>query len=340
MMNHDENKSCYSKYPFPHIRDLPDNFSFPLITAHAVSSVIITTMNIMVTYGLVKTKQFKTMSQKLFIFLSTSDAITGSLVSPLTILAHLDFVPCKLEIIPHFANFLFLSMSVGIVMIIALDRFVKLRWLHNPNKHISSPALSFFIALNFISSVMIASLAIYSAKQGHTFYFLLAILATETSSFVVILRLYTLAIKNVRSQVMQISNSCNTQTRFPRRDVKMAKAAYFILLMFFICYGPNIVLTLIYHHSRYVVHGQPSLVLTVLQLSSFLLCYWSAVFNSLILISRNRPLRVTLIQLICAKCFRRARDMRKASTCSNTLSRKDLDNISFRLQSSYGAKRT
>ena len=284
-------------------------------------------------YGLLKTKQTVSLSQKLVILLSISDFFVGFLVTPAITVVQttttLD-TSCEFEEFAQFIGHIFTHFSAMLVSTIALDRYFHIRSLTTPNK---GAKRSFILGLVVFDFVLVISATVgkhIASKYRIGIYHSLTVLPLEMLYIFIGIASYLMAMKDVRRYVKEISSlSAGVMENFPRRDIEMAKTVVLILVTVVICFTPSIIVYAIYDYVVNITHRKPPAVLHNLVPWFVLLMFLNSGFNSIILISRNSELKSMALRflLICRN---------HGQNDSGTLSVKDATTINGTFQKETG----
>ena len=322
--------TCHVSDTFPVLRA---NLSLQLsiyIVSSILASVFISSINVFVIYGLLKTNQSGTLSQKLIILLSISDFLVGFLAMPLTIIliwTHTSHRYCEFEEFTQFVNLLFSHFSGMLVSTVALDRYFHIQSLATSNKSTKRKFIVGLVVFNFVVAVTGSFGELMASKYRIGIYHSVTVLPGEMLYLLIGIVSYLMAMREVRKYVKGITDVSDS---FPRRDVEMAKTVALILIVVIICYTPGITILGIYEYTSNIARRKPSETLGYVLLWSILLVYLNSAFNSIILISRNAGLKSVAFRLIC-----RSRKQRDGVTASvkhvavNEIFQKDTDSVSL-----------
>ena len=293
---------CHASFNLLRMRDDSNPHRSIFIASGVLASVFISSINVFVIYGLLKTKQIKTLSHKLLILLSISDFFVGFLVTPTSvtgITTDTSHTSCEFKEFSQFIAFLFIHFSGMLVATIALDRYFHIRSLTSPNKGARRWFILGLAVFNFVLAFLGAFSKLMASKYRVGIYravTLFVILPTEMLYFLLGLVSYFMAMRNVRRYVKEISH---VSGNFPRRDIEMAKTVVLILLTVIICFAPGIIIIGIYDYMNKIAHRKATEALEDVLPWSVLLGYLNSAFNSTILISRNSQLKSLAVKLVC-----------------------------------------
>ena len=287
---------------FPSRKQLSDTHLTLLVSAYSISSAVIFLTNVFAVYGLVKTKQFVTYSQKLLVILNICDSAVGILALPSMILTFTKFShnpDCEYGYFAQFVGSFFVHLSACLIAIISMDRFLHMRWLNRYYLYMTSVKMTCSVAFAMLLSAFISVGKIIAAEYKFVFEFHVVVSLTEILCTMTIFIVYVLTLNAVREQVRDISNLSQSSTAFPRIDNKMALTVFLILTTTLICYIPVIVAELAYGYSVFIREQRPSALLSALILWFVLLTCLNSGFNAFILLSRNRPIKSSLWRKLC-----------------------------------------
>ena len=289
--------SC--KNMFPSRYHLSDTHLLLLVLAYSASAIIIFVSNCCVIYGLTKTRQMTTISQKLLVILSVCDSAIGSLVLPATVVLFTRFsrkTNCTYEWFAQLLANFFIHSSGFLIATISLDRYFHMRWLNVYKKCMGTKVMSCLVVADFVLAGIISSGTVIASKHDVAFQYNIPVLFIEVVCMMTILVLYISALRTVRKHMRHISGLSQTSlnNQLPRRDMKMAATVLLILVTVFICYIPFLVVTFVYGYLFYIVNTRTSTLLDSLPMWFLLLMALNSSFNAFILISRNKPLKSLL----------------------------------------------
>ncbi len=182
------------------------------------------------------------------------------------------------------------QFSLLMIALIAIDRYIHMRFLTKYQDIMTVKRAIIFIALNFLLSLLSVFLLYILSDSSSTSQALVIQICYNCLIGLFLLSLCIVYWKSYRSikrrtNEMSLERPATSLRRDPSQV--LSKAVIYILAPFFVCYLPYITITII--STKEV--SQPESITSVLSSISQLLLTCVSVMNSIILISVNRQLR-------------------------------------------------
>ena len=255
--------------------------------ASALTLLFILTSNSLLLYGFYKTKQTNGFTNKMFIVMSISDLICGSIVIPMyfaNIYISRDAKNCRQLSKAENSVYIFFSFPSSInTMFLFIDRFVFIRYPFK-YKQIFNKKRTLALAL-FISYSISASLFALETDTLKTFY--IAGLLILTIVFITSITLNGFLVKYIRKQNKEIRRLSNTymQSSYQKRATQ---TVMIITLVLVLTHLPQ--LGLLGSLFRYNPHRKIDRSTIIYFHWARLLVLANAGLNAVIFISRSRPI--------------------------------------------------
>ena len=294
-MNNSSNSSC--KNCFEHLQGIDTNVKIVVTVLHASLIPLIIGANLVLIFGITKTKRKKfTSSQILFLTLFSSDLIYGVVQIPLEIYVtwnkNKNYYPsCFESIVGSFSIIYPLCMSGTILSAIGVDRYIRV--VHNKycKRIITNKSLTVTITLTILTSIVWATVQVFMSMEFEHFFIAMstytgAVLAVGVGFNVALLKHVKQKTKN--SSVPQAVNTSLTKT--VTLILASLVVAYLPLMITLII----ISFALIHHCNNKVLIRKvyDALVLTLIPPQV------NAVLNSVIYFSRNSRLKRYFYKLL------------------------------------------
>lgn len=304
--------SCETVYPSR------NNFSSSGLAVLLALNIILALLNIAVNsfliFALKATGQLKNISCRLIMYLSLSDIGVGLVLQPLVsaMLGALHYNRnCSLELTGQVLSYIFPQISGVMVMIIASDRWLHMKYLNKYASLMNWQRARLMILVNLGLSLTIAAASIIASVYQKFFIFNAILVLTDFSVVILTYIAYISTFRSVRKHSASIRlrskdspsqsrASCTTTTttsiskKTRRRDARLAKTMIFILTSLTACYVPYFAVGLYWSYLKYHLRTATSLPLDALLWVCFLLVYLNSSLNAMIFIRRNKKVYTIL----------------------------------------------
>ncbi len=292
--------NCQTVYPSR------KSFSGSMLAVLLTCNVILTLLNIIVNvfliYALKVTNQLRNISCTLIAYLCMSDICVGLVLQNLVSVllgAFKKNINCAADLSGQFLSYIFPQISGVMIMIIALDRWLHMKFLNKYSTLMNMRRANFLVLANIILAVVIAIASLLASIYKEFFLFNAILVATDVTVVVVIYIAYIFTFRSVRGHMRSMRkrakengpaqpSSGATKKKTSRRDARLAKTMVFILTSLTICYLPYFIVGLYWSYLRYYKNTVTSLALDTLLWFCFLLVYLNSSLNAIIFIRRNK----------------------------------------------------
>ena len=256
--------------------------------------------NMLLILALKKTGQTKTISSQFIIIMSISDLVmntTQSILMIITFISRKNRAICWIRLSCQFLMTTFNAFSLTMIALIALDRYLHMRYLQRYT-FVVTKKRGYFLAvgcfvfattLNIIFSLPLPYNVPNISEPVYTF----SLFPIACSIFI----LYNRAMKALRMKASQLTRSVITTTR------TLSKAAMRITLCVVVLTLPMIIiqmLELVNKHNKFIRSSSLGNVKLVAQITYTSIAFWS----SYIFISLNTPIRMLLRRFARYSCKR------------------------------------
>ena len=249
--------------------------------------------NAFLIYALKKTRQTTTVSLQLILLMSFSDLITGitaiSLINAL-LWKELDSI-CQIKIATAFIHIVFGGFSFGAVFLIALDRFLHMKYLQRYPIIVTKRRAHLVIVTIFCFFLLSAALfslpVLHSEIRKIELGFFMAGIPIIITTFVLYNRAIATAKRKVSSSHSAFTQIAHVQSRKIFKAAKLITASFSILLM------PMMV-----SHVFLAINEDENILnaknLTTFKWLSYIISLANGFCSCVIFILQNRPVRVVL----------------------------------------------
>lgn len=280
----------------------PDHSLLPqphIITLVIINSLLILSniaASLLLSYAILKLGLLKSISHRLIFALTISDCSIGIILQPslvaILMVKHADLQKTA-AMIGQFSAFLFAHFSSVMIMIIALDRYLHMRYLQQYSVYMTKKRCHVMILCNFMANFILAVIAVFSSFEGFFIYLNIAFTAVDALLLLAVVCLYSCTYLSIRKRVSVMDLNKGFSARRKRYDFELAKGMMFVLLSIFICYAPfNVFEAIIYfksHMNAKLTNGNKSLLIGYYW--SLLIIFCSPTCNAVLFIAFNRRIR-------------------------------------------------
>ena len=251
-------------------------------------------------YAIIKTSKRGDIYSKFILCLSISDCCVGIIVQPMGIMLLTYFAEhnCEAELAAQFVAYIFSQISFVMIMIVAFDRFLHMKYLHRYPIYMTEKRAKLLVAINVMLAFCIASCSVVASL--HRKFVIFNVILVVIDAFVVTATyvFYAFTYMTVYQHTVQMRNE-QLETRnvlpfttksVPKHNLELAKTIFFIFTAVTICYLPYFVLGLVwsyynYPHSKRIQLHQ---TLDILVWWSFIFTHLNSTLNTIILSARNK----------------------------------------------------
>ena len=289
-----QSKWCMTVY-LTEYRHYPANI-ICLIVLNVVVAVLNILINGFLIYALRKTKQLKNLSNQFIACLSFSDCGVGVLAQPLIIATlwnmYMGVISCNTEITTQAVGFIFCHFSGVMLAIIAVDRYLHIKYKNKYNSYMNSSRAIKIVAMNLSIALIVAGGSVLSSTQHTYVTFDQIMMSIDTIVILFIWLNYILIFRSIKEHMRTIYRKDSTGNRQVlskvRADAVFAKTMVLIMTSQAICYFPYFLSSAL-RSKKDVVHRESWL--GTFRLWSLLLVYLCSSINALIFILRNAKIK-------------------------------------------------
>ena len=290
---------CQTVYPPKEYLSSPAIYA--LAGANILLALSIVSVNSFLIYALYKTKQLRKLSSRLIAYLALSDCCVG--IFMVFIIIHLlrrkGGSTCLFELLAQFTCVLFSEFSALQIMIIALDRFLRMKFLNRYQEYMTRRRAALMMLFNAAMSVSFAVGSVVASISGHFYTYNIVFVSINSPFFMTVYIMYPWTYVSVHRQISQARQRQTQRVNDSSRqaDSALAKTMIFILIAVAICYLPYMVLGLAWSHfyfNKGVVSSSFLPNLAVLTWWTFYLIHLNSTLNALIFITRNKKIMEVL----------------------------------------------
>ena len=253
--------------------------------------------NSLLIYALKKTDQTAATSLQLIIHMSVSDVIDGSVALSLTnFLLRKEFDSnCYLKITTHFLHRFFLGFSFQMVFVIALDRFLHIKYLQRYPIIVSKRRIRFMVGFMLLCHILIAFV---SSMPFLGVYMKIANLVYICAAAVGVITILVLYYKTTRLIRYRVSSMASL---FMQSTITQVKALVNVALSISICtllfWTPYIICVII----QEVSSTDQALKLAIVRWYAYVASLANGVCSCVVFTLHNKPVRRFLIRTITFK---------------------------------------
>ena len=298
---------CPKLTAFTKMHTLSQTQSNILITCLAVLAPITVTANSLLAFALVKTKQAAKPTSHVFIFLlCISDIFVGAVFDIIIFAKYRRVRICTLELVGNFIGQLFPHLSVNIILIIALHRYIQI----NPNLReitglkkwlISKTGSVVLVVLAFLSAVANGLIASYFFGSYYNRVPNWLIKAIDCVLFIVIYGLYVNLFWNVKKHTRankvlwnaenQAVNTHSGASGRPTYFKKFTKTVILILIAIVLCYLPFVSIDISQGLLEQSLSQSSAQLVRFFYYMTWIFLFSNSTINAAIIIYRNDKLK-------------------------------------------------
>ena len=275
------------------ISSIRDFSQSTLITLRAINSCI-ALLNIFgngfLIYALKKTCQTTSLSMQLIVLMSSSDCINGvvALVFTNMLLWKANDSNCTLKAITQFIHILFISISFNTVLLIAIDRYMHIKYLQRYPVIVTKRRGRIILLLLFLFQILMAFCSSMPFLKEYMKIGLLAGLCNAVLGMMAIFVFYYKTIKAVKNRVSSVQNPFMKSTMVQIKA--LANAAVSISICTALFMTPYVI--------RVVIRGVNNIYisldatdLAVFAWFTYLILLANGISSCIIVILQNKPVK-------------------------------------------------
>ena len=293
-------ENCASS--IPSVRDFSQQVLWSLRITNSIIGLLNIFGNSLLIYALKKIGQTTTISLQLIILMSVSDVINGTVALSLTnILFWKRFdSDCNLKLTAQFLQRLFLGFSFQIVFVIALDRFLHIKYLQRYPLIVPKRRIRFMIGFIFLSHTVIAFVSSMPFLEVYMKIANFIYISIATVGVITVLVLYYKTTRLIRYRVSSMNSI------FMQRTILQIKTLLNVALSICVCtlllLTPYIIGVIILE-VRSKHQAQNATELAIFKWYANLATLANGVCSCAIFVLYNRPVRRFIIRKIMQKPY-------------------------------------
>ena len=292
--------NCPSLWPL----DIPQAHLILWAAVTSILSPVTILANSALIYGLYKTQQLTTITNKFILIMNISDLCTGIFVLPLIIVMIClkdTLRSCNFELFVQYIALLFAYFSFFMLMCISTDRYIHVTKLNKYSQFMNTRRMKIVTILSFISSILIAYLPIILPK----FWMQLTLCLSDLICVSLMFYLYSLVFRklamhteNFKRMLEELGTSEST-SRETRKEVSATKTIRFVLGALLVLYLPYNICSVAWTHYKHDRKVNPPFFLNVMTYWSYVIVFSNAAINAIIFGYGNSVVRRFIFNRFC-----------------------------------------
>ena len=284
--------------------DMPQSHLILWAVVTSILSPITILANSALIYGLYKTQQLSTFTNKFILIMSISDLCTGIFVLPLIVvmICLKDTIRnCNVELFVRYIALLFAYFSFFMLMCISTDRYIHVTKLNKYSQFMNARRMKIATVLSLISSVLIASLSISFPK----FWLQLTLRLSDFLCGSLMFYLYSLVFQKLAihtenfKRMLEELGTSESASRETRKEVSATKTIRFVLGALLVLYLPYNICSVALAYYKFDRKMSPSLFMSFMAYLSYLLVLSNAAINAIIFGHGNSVVRRFIFNRFC-----------------------------------------
>ena len=300
------NKSSVHTYYCPSLwpLDMPQSHLILWAVLTSILSPITILSNSALIYGLYKTQQLTTITNKLILIMNISDLCTGIFVLPLTLVTICltnTLRSCNFELSVQFIALLFAYFSFFMLMCISTDRYIHVTKLNKYNQFMNTCRMKTVTVISFIFSVLIA----YLQTSIPQLWFQLMLRSLGLSGVLVMFFLYSLVFRklaihteNFKRMLEELGTGKST-IQETKKELSAMKTIRFVLGALLLLYVPYNICSVPWSYYKYDRKVNPPFFLNVILYWCSIIVLSNAAINAIIFGYANRVVRRFICNKFC-----------------------------------------
>ena len=287
---------CLSIWPL----DMPWSHLITWAVATSILSPITIISNSALIYGLYKTQQLTTITNKFVLIMSISDLALGIVVLPsmVAMICLKDtFRNCKLELFVEYGSYLFGYFSFFLLICISLDRYLHVTKLNKYHQFMNGSRMKIITVICLVTAAGIAyiltffpsfwlSLALNSISIG--------LLGLMCFLYSVIFRKITIHTERFKEMLEELGRNQSTNHE-TRAELSATKTIRIILAALFVTYMPFIIGNTLFSYYKTIDDNQPPLLIKIVTYCSYTLVLSNTAINAIIIGYGNSAVKLFLL---------------------------------------------
>ena len=287
---------CRSSLPF----DMPWSHLITWAVATSILSPITIMSNSALIYGLYKTQQLTTITNKFILVMCISDLATGIIFLPLIVIriCFKDIIHnCTFQFYVHYIGLLFAYFSAFTLMCISIDRYIHVTKLNKYNQFMNEFRMKVVIVFSLVASASIACITIMFPRFPQQLAVNLLDLAAVSFMFL----LYTLVFRKIAihtekfKRMLEEQGTIQSTGRETKRELSSMKTIRFVLGALLVLYVPENICSVIWSYYRWDENNKLTLALNVALHWSYVIFWSNASINAMIFGYGNSVVRRFLL---------------------------------------------
>ena len=302
-MNNTETIPIYKcRYSLP--LDLPWSHLITWAVATSILSPITIISNSALIYGLYKTQQLTTITNKFILVMCISDLGTGIFVLPLIAIQVClkDTIrSCTFEMFVLYMGFLLIYLSFFMLICVSMDRYIHVTKLNKYNQFMNEFRMKVAIVVSLVSSASIACITI----MFPLFPLQLTLNLSNLACIFFMLFLYTLVFRKIAihakkfKRMLEKQGTIQSTGREAKRELSSMKTIRFVLGALLVLYVPENICSAIWSYYRWDENLKLTLAFNIAFYWSNVIVLSNAAINAIIFAYGNSVVRRFLLSKFC-----------------------------------------
>ena len=291
---------CASLWPL----DMPRSHLITWAVFTGILSPITILANIALIYGLYKTQQLTTITNKFILIMNVSDLCTGLFVLPLVVamICLKDVIrSCPFELFTQYIALLLAYFSFFMLMCISIDRYIHVTKLNKYNQFMNIFRMKMIAVFSFVISAFIAYLSISFPAFWLQVMLNVSDLAGVSFMFILysyVFRKIAVHAENFRKMLEDLGTNEST-SRETRRELSATKTIRFVLGALLVLYLPYNICSATWSYYKFTKNVNPPLLLNVVTYWSYITVFGNAAVNAIIFGYGNSVIRRYILNKYC-----------------------------------------
>ena len=307
-----------TEYPtiYSRLATLPKGHQILLIMINTLASLACLVIIPILCHGIIKTKLSQAMSFRFILALSISDICISFIQQTLLSIGYgyafiIENRAYGLQIATQFSSFTFCQFSGGMILIIAFDRYLHMRYLNRYMIIMTSKRANILIAINFTYCLVCGLLFTVSSSCGFQFYVHFVFLSLDVVILLTTISLYFNTFYSLKRRIANSSlsklESDNLKRNIQRADLKLAKRVSLIAFSLSVFFMPFLVTGLVHLCTWHVEKDYRSAnqSFSIGYLWFIELVSLAPLTNALLLIMLSKKLRHYVLRKMTCKAYER-----------------------------------
>ena len=291
---------CASLWPL----DMP----WSHLTAWAVVTGILSPITIIANstliYGLLKTQQLTTITNKFILIMNVSDLCTGLFVLPLIVVMVClkDTIrSCAFELFMQYIAFVLAYFSFFMLMSISVDRYIHVTKLNKYNQFMNGFRMKLVTVVSFVCSALIG----YIAIAFPAFWLQVTLNLSDLAGVSLMFFLYSLVFRKIavhtekfRKMLEELGTNEST-SRETKKEVSATKTIRFVLGALLVLYLPYNICSAAWSYYKFNKKVNPPLFLNAMAYWSYIIVFSNAAINAVIFGYGNSVVRKFIFSKFC-----------------------------------------